>query len=157
MKEEFLSIQLCSHKIDTFFPSIRVKPSNPRAKKVKAYFPGYVFARMKLEQIHQPMFRWLPGLAGIVSVDGIPSHLPDSLIHAIRQRVDEINDTGEQGLDEVKPGTLVSIQEGPFEGYEAILDSGISGYARVKLLLNLLDGSHVRVEIPGRQIRLLKQ
>jgi transcriptional antiterminator RfaH len=157
MKEAFLWGQLCLHQIESYFPCIRVRPVNPRAKKMRAYFPGYVFVNLEFEQINNHLFLRLPGLAGIVSFGGIPSPVPDNLIDAIRQQVDEINVAGGEGLNRLKPGDVVIIEEGPFNGYKAILDACLSGEARVRVLLNLLNGSQVRLELPGRQLQLIKQ
>ena len=49
-KEEFLAEQLELRKIETFAPCIRVQVVNPRARKVKPYFPGYIFVRTDLEK-----------------------------------------------------------------------------------------------------------
>ena len=156
-KEAFLWAQLCLHKIESYCPRIRVQPVNPRARKVRPYFPGYVFGRMDLGQINKRMVLWIPGSAGIVSFGGIPSHVPEDMIAAIRRRVDEINAAGGERLDGLKPGDVVTVQEGPFRGYEAIFDARISGEARVRVLLKLLNRSQIGLELPGGQIRLLRK
>ena len=157
MKEALLWGQLRLHEAECFFPCIRVKPVNPRAKKAQPYFPGYVFVRTEEEKVRQTTFLWLPGLVSVVSFGGIPSHVPDNLINAIRQRVDEINAAAEYGLSDLKPGVVVTVHQGPFKGYEAILDTRISGEARVRVLLSLLNGSQVRLELPGEHIQLVNQ
>ncbi|PIU33441.1 transcription/translation regulatory transformer protein RfaH, partial [Candidatus Shapirobacteria bacterium CG07_land_8_20_14_0_80_39_12] len=50
-KEELLWEQLNIRKVETFYPRIRVQTVNPRARKVKAYFPGYVFVHVDLKEI----------------------------------------------------------------------------------------------------------
>ena len=156
-KEAFLWAQLCLHKIKSYCPRIRVQPVNPRARKVRPYFPGYVFGHMDLEQTNTSTFRWMPGSAGIIAFGGIPSHVPEGMIAAIRRRVDEVNSAGGELLDGLKPGDLVTVQEGPFRGYEAIFDARISGEARVRVLLKLLNRSQIGLELPGGQIRRKKQ
>jgi transcriptional antiterminator RfaH len=152
-KESFLSEQLNLREIECYFPYIRVQPVNPRARKLKPYFPGYVFARLDLEQTGPSTLQWIPGAVGIVSFDGIPSHVPESLINAIRRHVDEINAAGREHLAGLKPGETVLIQGGPFEGYEAILDARLPGSERVRVLLKLLQARQVNVELPAEQIR----
>jgi len=157
MKEVLLSEQLELCKIESYYPRIRVKPVNPRARKVKPYFPGYVFGRVDLEQVSLSILQWMPGSVGIVSFGGVPANVPDSLIAAIKQRVDEINAAGGQQLQGLKRGDLVMIQEGPFRGYEAIFDVRLSGDERVRVLLKLLNRQQLPLELPGSQIQRKKR
>jgi transcription antitermination factor NusG len=157
MKEALLWEQLSLHEIEGYYPRIRVQPANPRARKIKPYFPGYVFGRVDLEQTNMTTLWWMPGSAGIVSFDGMPSHVPEVMIAAIRRRVDEINAAGGELFDGLKTGDVLTVQEGPFKGYEAIFDARLSGDDRVRVLLKLLTRGQVRLELPGRQIRRKKQ
>jgi transcription antitermination factor NusG len=91
---------------------------------------------------------WIPGAVGIVSFDGTPAFVPDSLINAIRRHVDEINAAGGEHLAGLKRGEAVVIQGGPFEGYEAILDARLPGSERVRVLLKLLQ-RQMNVELPA--------
>lgn len=93
-KEEMLAEQLELRRIEIFAPRIRVQVVNPRARKVRAYFPGYIFIRADLEKLGLSFLQYVPGSAGLISFGGEPAYVPDGLIHAIRQRVDEVNSTG---------------------------------------------------------------
>jgi transcription antitermination factor NusG len=106
-KESFLCEQLSLREIESYCPNLRMRPVNPRARKVQAYFPGYVFGRLDLEQTGLSILQWLPGAVGIVSFGGIPSHVPDSLITAIRRHVDEINAAESELRAGLKPGGAV--------------------------------------------------
>ena len=156
MKEGFLAEQLRLKGIESYYPFLRIQPVNPRARKIKPYFPGYVFGRINLQEHRQDRL-WLPGLAGMVCFDGIPSHIPDNVIDAIRHRVDQVNAAGGGLLETLKPGDPIKIQEGPFRGYEAILDARLSGEARVRVLLTFLNRSQIPVALPKRQIQPTKQ
>lgn len=157
MKEALLWEQLSLHQIEGYYPHIRVQPANPRARKVKAYFPGYVFGHVDLERIHMTLFTRLPGSTGLVSFDGVPSHVPDTMIAAIRRRVDEINAAGGELFDGLNPGDVLKVHDGPFAGYEAIFNARISGQDRVRVLLKLLGGGQLPLELPGRQLQLLRK
>lgn len=156
-KETLLWEQLGLLEIETYYPRLYVRPTNPRARKVKAYFPGYVFGRFDIEQINLSMLCWLPGSAGIVSFDGLPSYVPDNLIAAIRRRVDEINSAGGEFFAGLKTGDLVTIEAGPFQGYEAIFDARLSSQERVRVLLKLLSSQQIPLEISSRQLQRKKQ
>ena len=148
-KEEFLWEQLGSHKVEAVHLRIRVHTVNPRAHQFKAYFPGYVFVRVDLEQVGLSTLQWMPGATGFVSFDSQPSMLPDALIHALKKKVDEINAAGGELLHDLKQGDLVEIQSGAFAGYEAIFDARLAGNERVRILLKLLQGRAAKMEIPA--------
>jgi transcriptional antiterminator RfaH len=152
-KEELLFEQLGLRKIETFFPRIRVQTVNPRARQVRAYFPGYVFIHLDLAEAGFSTLQWLPGVTGLVSFGGEPASVPESLITALRHKVERINGLGGELFDGLKPGEAVEIQAGPFSGYEAIFDEQISGNERVRVLLKLLQKRLVPVELPAGQVR----
>ena len=152
MKESLLYEQLSLRGVECYYPHIRVQPVNPRSRRVRAYFPGYIFGHLDLEQTGPSTIQWIPGAIGIVSFDGTPSSVPDSLINAIRRHVDEINAAGGENLAGLKPGETVVIRDGPFEGYEAILDARLPGSERVRVLLKLLQAQIMNVELPASQI-----
>ena len=156
MKEFLLFEQLNLRCIESYFPYIRVRPVNPRARKLRAYFPGYVFGRLDLEQTSISTLQWIPGTLGIVSFDGVPSYVPDNLIGAIRRRVDEINAAGGELLRRLKTGDPLTIQDGPFRGFEAIFDAHTSGEERVRVLLKLLNRKQIPLELSVEQIRIKK-
>ena len=152
-KEEFVYGQLLANRLEAFCPRIRVQPVNPRARKVKPYFPGYVFVQLDLEHEKTSALGWMPGANGLVSFDGCPADVPDSLIHAIRGRVNEINAAGGELMESLRPGEKVVIQDGPFAGYQAIFDSRLSGVDRVRVLLMVLQKRQIPVELSVGQIR----
>ena len=152
-KEEFLAEQMEIRRIEIFNPRIRVQVVNPRARKVKSYFPGYVFVHLDLEKVGTFSMQYMPGAAGLVSFGGEAAEVPDGLIHAIRQRVDEINNAGGELFDVLKIGETVVIHSGPFAGYEAIFDARLPGSDRVRVLLKLLKNRQMPVDLPAGQLR----
>ena len=152
-KEEFLAEQMQMRKMEIFDPRIRVQTVNPRARKIKSYFPGYVFVHMDLEKTATFSMQYIPGAAGLVSFGGEAADVPDGLIHAIRHRVDEINGAGGELFEALKIGGTVVIHSGPFAGYEAIFDARLPGSDRVRVLLKLLKNRQMLVDLPAGQIR----
>ena len=59
-KEQMLFKQLELLEIEVFFPRIRVKPVNPRARKIRPYFPGYIFIQSDPETIDTSALKWIP-------------------------------------------------------------------------------------------------
>jgi len=151
-REELLYEQLGLREIEAFYPRIRVKVINPRARRVKPYFPGYLFVHIDIAKIETTTLQWVPGTAGVVAFGGEPAYVPDNLIHALQRRVGEINTEKEGFLKVLKPGDPVRIKDGPFEGYEAIFDSRISGNERVRVLLQLFHDRCVPLDLHAGQI-----
>ena len=152
-KEELLAEQLELRKIETFAPRIRVQVVNPRARHVRAYFPGYIFVRADLGEMGLSGLQYVPGSAGLIAFGGEPAYVPDGLIYAIRQRVDEINSAGGELFDVLKSGDTVRVHSGPFAGYEGIFDIRLPGTERVRVLLKLLRNRQVPVELPAGYVR----
>jgi len=151
--EGFLAEQMQMRKLEIYSPRIRVQVVNPRAGKIKAYFPGYVFVHLDLQKTASVSMQYIPGSAGLVSFGGEAAHVPDALIHAIQRRVDEINYAGGELFDALKLGAAVLVHSGPFAGYEAIFDARLPGTDRVRVLLKLLKNRQMLVDLPAGQIR----
>lgn len=142
---------------DTFYPRLKVRPVNPRAKSVRPYFPGYLFVRANLEAAGLSTFRYMPHAIGIVCFGGEPAIVPDHLIQALRKRVEDLRVAQIDPLNGLRRGDRVTIEGGPFEGYEAIFDVRISGAERVRVLLNLLGGRCVPLELNASLIQISKR
>lgn len=155
-KEEFLWEQLLARRIEAYYPQIRVQPVNPRSRKVRPYFPGYLFVHVNLEQVTLSNLQYMPGASGLVTFDGQPPTVPENLIQAIRRRVDEINAAGGEVLDGLEPGDEVTVLAGPFEGYEAIFDTSLSDNERVRVLLKMLGDREVPLDLPTGQVKRKK-
>jgi len=151
-KEKFLYEQLCSREIEAYYPNIRVKPVNPRSRKFKSYFPGYLFVHVDLEQVGISSLQWVPGAVGLVNFGGEPAFIAESVLHAIRVKVEQISTDAKNYFDGLKPGDIVSINEGPFAGYKAIFDTRLSGGQRVQVLLEALRDQKLRVELPAKYL-----
>jgi transcription antitermination factor NusG len=155
-KEDLLWHQLEIHGIETFYPRIRVRPVNPRARKVKPYFPGYLFIHADLTVSGLSVFQWMPYATGVVIVGGEPAIVPDNLIYAIRFRINEIAEAGGELFDGLKSGDTVHISDGPFSGYEGIFDTRLPGSERVRVLLKMLNQRILPIELNASQIQKMK-
>ena len=155
-KEDFLAGQLQSHGVEIYYPILRVNPVNPRARKVRSYFPSYLFIYVDLDQVNASDLRWMPGASGLVSFDGEPASVPESLISTLKKQIDLYNQSFSEQKKNFKRGDTILIQDGPFAGYEAVFDIYISGRDRVRVLLDMLQSRKMSVEISDKQIRRVK-
>jgi transcriptional antiterminator RfaH len=151
-RERFVNQQLADQGFEVFYPSVRVHPVNPRASRERAYFPGYLFIHVDLDDIGVNRLRWLPAAVGLLEFGGEPAIVPDLLIAQLRRRVASIQAAGGLVLADLKHGDAVRITSGPFAGYEAIFDLRLKGSDRVRVLLDFLR-RHVALELHAGQIR----
>ena len=156
-KEQLLCSQLDLQGIEVFYPRLQVIPINPRARRIRPYFPGYLFARIDLSQKSVSELRWLPALSGIVSFGDEPASIPDHLIKAIQRHVEELNLSPEKLMDSYKKGDPLDIVDGSFIGYDAIFDTRVSGSERARVLLKMLRNKQVQLVLPARQLQLAKR
>ena len=154
-KESLLRERLRIQRMEVYLPSIRVKPVNPRARKEQPFFPGYLFIRVDLEQIPVSELRRIPGATGIVCLGGEPATVGDALIQTIQRQIENITESNNKGADRFRSGDWVVINDGPFADYKAMFDCRLSGQARVRVLLELLQGQKMPLELSATQLQLL--
>jgi transcriptional antiterminator RfaH len=152
-KEDVVWQQLRNQGVEHYYPRVRVHPVNPRSRKIKPYFPGYLFVRVDLDEKGLSAFQWMPHSLGLVSFGKEPARIPDNVMNEMKQRVQEIAEAGGEIFDGLKPGDAVRIQAGPFAGYEAIFDTRLDGKERVRVLLQFInDRREVPIELDASQI-----
>lgn len=150
-KEGQVSAYLDAQGLETFYPTVRVQPVNPRAARMRSYFPGYLFVRADLEAVGVSALQWVPGAIRLVQFGGEPARVPDNVIAELKRHVRRVNAGGGLTLHGLKPGDVVRITHGPLAGYEAVFDLRLSGSERVQVLLEML-GRQVRVRVDAGAI-----
>ncbi|MEZ4642777.1 MAG: transcription termination/antitermination NusG family protein [Chloroflexota bacterium] len=147
-KEQFVTQQLQAREVVVYFPSLRVKPKNPRAARIRPYFPGYLFVQADLAAVGQNAFSWLPGVQGLVAFGGMAAAVPERLILELQQQLAQTT-AAELAQRRFQPGDRVRIVSGPFAGYEAIFDMHLPGKERVQVLLSFLSHYPQPVQMDG--------
>ena len=150
-KEQQVYRQLCVRAIEAFYPTIRVKPVNPRASKTRSLFPRYLFVRANLEEIGLNKLQWIPGVNRLVQFGGQPASVSDRIVFELKKQLSAIQKAGPLDLNGLKKGDRVRITEGSLAGYEALFDLRLSGEDRVRVLLQLV-GRLVKVDINASAI-----
>jgi transcription antitermination factor NusG len=152
-RELFLVGELLARNIETFCPLLYLKPVNPRARKIKPYFPGYLFVHIDLQSTNISSLSWMPGVSGLVSFGVDPAFVPNELIDVIRKKVDRINRVGSELPMGLQAGDKVLVEDGPFAGYQGVFDSRLPGDDRVRILLDLLKQRQMRVDLPVAMVK----
>jgi transcriptional antiterminator RfaH len=135
--------------IPSFLPFVEiVRPGRAgRLVRLEALFPGYLFVRMapwNVDPRGWHAVRWNPGVRSILGTGETPVPVPDDVIIAIQDRVND--------LGFIRPGprfsggSRVRIRNGPLAGLEAIFERCMSRSGRVRVLLDLL-GQERGVEV----------
>jgi transcriptional antiterminator RfaH len=154
--EGLLWQQFCSRGIEAYYPCTCTEPVKPRTRRVKPYFPGYLFIHADLEIVGTSTLQWIPGAVGLVHFGSEPAFVSEEILNAIRGRVNEINKARTLVLKDLKTGEEIAVHSGPFAGYHGIFDSYISDRERVTVFLRFIRDQQVRVELPAEQIALRK-
>ena len=144
-KESFVWSELAARNIEVFYPHLRVKPADPRSRKMRPYFPGYLFVYADGNQVASSTFRWLPHVQGLVSFGGIPAPVPEALINEIKQRLEK--DNYQLSTPNHLHGDAVEVISPVFSGFEAIFDTYLPGPERVRVLLKMLNERQVILEL----------
>ena len=155
-KEEALWREVSARDYECFYPCIKVQPVNPRSRKLRPYFPGYMFVRFDLQTVGFSGLAWIPHSVGLVSFDSQPSPVSEELIHALQHRVEQVNASGGELFNGLKSGEVVYVSSGPFAGYEAIFDVRLPGSERVRVLLKLMSKQQVPLVLPAGYIQRVK-
>jgi len=135
--------------IACFYPKIKVEKikAGKRTKKLEPLFPGYLF--VNLEQT-DPMWAKLRSTRGVLRVVGFASRLAAISDEVIQHIKDSLDSVAEQGG--IKPGQAVQLNEGPFEGINAIFQA-YDGEARAIVLINFMQKQQ-RVKVPVSAIKM---
>lgn len=151
--EELLWKQYCIRDLESYYPCMRVRTVNPRARQVQPYFPGYLFVHVDLMNVGISALEWVPGSDRLVSFGDEPATISESLVLAIRRRVEELDQAFEQTSILMQKGDSVMIHDGALSGYEGIFDIYLSGTERVRVLLSLLGNRQLPVELPASYLQ----
>lgn len=155
-REFLLYDQLTARNIECYFPRIKVKPVNPRAAQVKAFFPSYMFVKCNLDVIGINLFKWMPYSQGLVCFDGCPAIVPSNIIAGMGKKIGHIFENKTTLKNGIKPGDSVIVTDGPFEGYDGIFDTKLSDKERVRVLLKFLDHKRILININIDQLKIRK-
>lgn len=156
-KEEFLWRELVARQITCYFPRLIVKPVNPRSRKVKPYYPGYLFVQIEPDSQEVQALRWLPGSLGWVTFGDDIASVPESIIGGIQRHVEALNLKNSDNGGQFIKGESLEIVGGVFNGYEAVFDSQLSGKERARVLLQLVHSQQMPAVIPSHLLRSKKQ
>jgi transcriptional antiterminator RfaH len=132
-------------RVAVFCPRIRFKKVTRRGlvRVTEAMFPGYLFARFELTEMH----RWVRsthGVSGIVRFGDLYPTIEDAVLVQLRDHAGgaEVKEVSYK----LSQGDKVRIAEGAFAGLEALVTRALPAKERVKVLMDFL-GRKIEAEI----------
>ncbi|WP_288365266.1 transcription/translation regulatory transformer protein RfaH [uncultured Marinobacter sp.] len=134
---------LQNQDIACFYPKISVEKikGGKRSTKLEPLFPGYLFVNLERSD---PMWAKLRSTRGVLRIVGFankPAPIGDAVIQHIKESLDSVAELGG-----IKPGQAVQLNEGPFEGINAIFQS-YDGEARAIVLISFMQKQQM-VRVP---------
>lgn len=140
---------LQNQDIACFYPKITVEKikAGKRTKKLEPLFPGYLF--VNLEQT-DPVWAKLRSTRGVLRIVGFankPAPISDAVIQHIKESLESVAELGG-----IKPGQAVQLNEGPFEGINAIFQS-YDGEARAIVLVNFMQKQQ-KIKVPVSALKM---
>jgi transcriptional antiterminator RfaH len=144
---------LYSRGTAVYYPVLKVNPVNPRSRKERPFFPGYMFVKVNLDETGADTLRWTEGTYGLVQFGNEPTSVPDALIEELREQLSIYAAALAVEKPEFEEGDKVHIVEGLFEGYDAIFDTHISGKDRVQVLLAYLHQQPKKIVLDSADIK----
>jgi transcriptional antiterminator RfaH len=155
-KENQVHAYLQAQGFEVFYPTMRVQPTNPRASKIRPYFPRYIFVNTDLKTVGMSALQWIPNAIGLVCCDHQAVPVAPNVIYELRCRIEQIEAVGGVLFDGLQHGDRVRITHGPLAGYVAIFDFRLSDSERVQVLLDLV-GKQVKVKVHASMLEKQRQ
>jgi transcription antitermination factor NusG len=153
--EKRVTEQLGERGFETYLPVVsKERQWSDRRKLVEfPLFPGYVFTRFTLAELHQVLT--VPGVATVIRNNGVPSPVEEGDLENVRRFVRALQETGEiPDLQPLVPGQPVRVMRGPFAGVEGVV---VERRGRRRVLVGLTTiGQGMEIDVDGRSLEPLR-
>jgi transcriptional antiterminator RfaH len=147
-KEEVAKFQLQRKELEVFFPRLQLPLSITKSQRIIPLFSSYLFVRIQTFDEYY-LTIWSPGVKGLVSFNGVPAPLDETIVAFLRQQA-----TAEgiiTAYSKLIVGREVRISQGPFEGLVGIIQKPPNAKGRIRILLELLN-RQVQAEMPVNHV-----
>lgn len=124
-----------------------------RGKKVTAerrFMPGYVLVRMEMTDRGYHLINSINRVTGFLGPQGKPMPMRDEEVNQILNRVEE-GETAPRTLIHFEVGEKVSVTDGPFEGFDGMVEEVDDDNQRLKVTVSIF-GRATPVELEYTQV-----
>jgi transcription antitermination factor NusG len=122
----------------SYLPEVR-RPERGQLR-CAPFFPGYLFVCADLGVVALSQINALPGVIRLVSFGDLPQPVPAVAVEEIRRRIDDLNESSYFAAHDFRPGDMLRLKRGPFQGLEAIFLGPATPRERVRVLIEFLGG-----------------
>ena len=127
-----------------------IEIKNGKRKTVeKRIFPGYVLVDMILTDDTWYVVRNTPQVTGFIGSGAIPVPISSEEVEMIKKRMGE--EEPKYKIDLLK-GDLVNITDGPFKGFDGMVDDVDETKGKIKVLVSMF-GRETPVELDSLQVK----
>lgn len=124
-----------------------------RGKKVtseRRFMPGYVLVRMEMSNRGYHLISQINRVTGFLGPQGKPMPMRDDEVNQILNRVEE-GEVAPRNLIRFEVGEKVQVTDGPFEGFDGMVEDVDEDNARLKVTVSIF-GRATPVELEFTQV-----
>ena len=115
-------------------------------RHVKPLFPSYLFAKFRASDLYHKV-RYSRGVRQLVSFGDFLTIIDERVITMIQSRIREDGFAKVDTDEDLKPGDLVVIKDGPLKTFAGIFEREMKGAERVRILIQTVSyQAHVEIE-----------
>jgi transcriptional antiterminator NusG len=151
IKQRIKSLGMDDKVFDAFVPKekqIEIKNGNRQVSEKKIY-PGYVLVDMIVSEDSWYVVRNTPNVTGFLGFGTRPTPVPEDEVKRMKKKM---------GMEEpkykidLKPGESISITDGPFSGFEGVVEDVDSEKGKIKVLVSMF-GRETPVNLDFLQVK----
>ena len=124
-----------------------------RGKKVtseRRFMPGYVLVHMEMTSKGYHLISQINRVTGFLGPQGKPMPMRDAEVNQILHRVEE-GEIAPRNLIRYDIGERVKVTDGPFEGFDGMVEEVDEGHSRLKVSVSIF-GRATPVELEFTQV-----
>ena len=154
IKQRIKGVDMHDKIFDVLVPREKTIEIKNGSRKVldKKIFQGYVLVEAKLTDEVWYILRNTPGVTGFVGAGNTPTPVSEAEIKEIKKRMD-----AKEPVQEIdyKLNEVVNIVDGPFKGFEGLIDGIDQAKGKLKVLVSMF-GRDTSVELDALQVKKIE-
>jgi len=125
-----------------------------RGKKVtseRRFMPGYVLVHMEMSNRGYHLITSINRVTGFLGPQGRPMPMRDEEVNGMLNRTETVGEVAPRNLIRFEVGERVKVNEGPFEGFDGMVEEVDEAVSRLKVTVSIF-GRATPVELEFTQV-----
>ncbi|MFC0280922.1 transcription termination/antitermination protein NusG [Falsigemmobacter intermedius] len=125
-----------------------------RGKKVtseRRFMPGYVLVHMEMSNRGYHLITSINRVTGFLGPQGRPMPMRDEEVNGMLNRTETVGEVAPRNLIRFEVGERVKVNEGPFEGFDGMVEEVDEAASRLKVTVSIF-GRATPVELEFTQV-----